>query len=154
MFVLLPFGCPFACFVFVNFTILLNFGFALSLCKRAFFECYCFSFPFPVCSFFHNFHRLLQCWSECVPFYNKVPDLCVFLSQSTPNCNIFGITESRLDSRISDQDINIQIIVFREKIHLLLDRFVLQYTYTTLLLTIHTGVKTLKVIFLNAFGLN
>ena len=39
--------------------------------------------------------------------YNKVPDLCVFLSQSTPNYNMFGITESRLDSRISDQDINI-----------------------------------------------
>ena len=39
--------------------------------------------------------------------YSKVPDLCVFLSQSTPNYNIFGITESRLDSRISDQDINI-----------------------------------------------
>jgi len=39
--------------------------------------------------------------------YNKVPDLCVFLSQSTPNYNIFGITESRLDSRISDQDIKI-----------------------------------------------
>ena len=39
--------------------------------------------------------------------YNKVPDLCVFLSQSTPNYNIFGITESRLDSRISDQDINV-----------------------------------------------
>ena len=36
--------------------------------------------------------------------YNKVPDLCVFLSQSKPNFNIFGITESRLDSRISDQD--------------------------------------------------
>ena len=28
--------------------------------------------------------------------YNKVPDLCVFLSQSTPNYNIFGITESWL----------------------------------------------------------
>ena len=39
--------------------------------------------------------------------YNKVPDLCVFLNQSTPNYNIFGITESRLDSRISDQDINV-----------------------------------------------
>ena len=36
----------------------------------------------------------------------KVPDQCVFLSQSTSNYNIFGITESRLDSRISDQDIN------------------------------------------------
>ena len=33
--------------------------------------------------------------------------MCVFLSQSTPNYNIFGITESRLDSRISDQDINL-----------------------------------------------
>ena len=30
-----------------------------------------------------------------------------FLRQSKPNYNIFGITESRLDSRISDQDINI-----------------------------------------------
>ena len=40
-------------------------------------------------------------------FYNKVPDLCLFLSQSTPNYNIFSITESRLDSRISDRDINI-----------------------------------------------
>ena len=39
--------------------------------------------------------------------YNKVPNLCVFLSQSTPSYNIFGITESRLDSRISDLDINI-----------------------------------------------
>ena len=38
--------------------------------------------------------------------YNKVPDLCVFLSQSTPSYNVFGITESRLDSRISDRDIN------------------------------------------------
>ena len=39
--------------------------------------------------------------------YNKVPDLSVFLSQSVPSYNLFGITESRLDSRISDQDINI-----------------------------------------------
>ena len=39
--------------------------------------------------------------------YNKVPDLCVLLSQSTPSYNIFGITESRLDSRVSDRDINI-----------------------------------------------
>ena len=40
------FGCPFACFVFVNFTILLNFGFALPLCKRTFFKCYSFLFFF------------------------------------------------------------------------------------------------------------
>jgi len=33
--------------------------------------------------------------------------MCVFLSQSTSSYNIFGITESRLDSRISDRDINI-----------------------------------------------
>ena len=39
--------------------------------------------------------------------YNKVPGLCVFLSQSTPSYNIFDITESRLDSRISDRNINI-----------------------------------------------
>ena len=90
--------------------------------------------------------------------YNKVPDLCVFLSQSTPNYNMFCITESRLDSRISDQDINFPNYCISRKdsvfIHLLLDRLVLQYTYTTLLLTLHTGVKTLKVTLLNAFGLN
>ena len=86
--------------------------------------------------------------------YYKVPGLYVFFSQSTPDYNIFGITKSRLDSRISDQDINIPIIVSREKIQLLLDRLVLQYTYTTLLLTLYTGVKTLKVTLLNAFGLN
>ena len=39
--------------------------------------------------------------------YNKVPDLYVFLSQSTPNYKIFGIIESRLDFRVSDRDINI-----------------------------------------------
>ena len=39
--------------------------------------------------------------------YNKVPDLCVFLSQSTPSYNIFGITESRLDSRFYDRYINV-----------------------------------------------
>ena len=90
--------------------------------------------------------------------YNKVPDLCVFLSQSTPNYNIFGITESRLTSRISDQDINVPNYCISRKdslvIHLLLDRLVLQYTHTTPLLTLHTGVKTLKVTLLNAFGLN
>ena len=50
--------CPFACFVFVNFTILLNFGFALSLCKRTFFECYWFLFFFWFVIFSY---RLLQC---------------------------------------------------------------------------------------------
>ena len=39
--------------------------------------------------------------------YNKVIDLCVFLSQSMPCYIIFGITGSRLGSRISDQDINV-----------------------------------------------
>ena len=84
--------------------------------------------------------------------YNKVPDLCVFLSQSTPNYNIFGITESRLDSRISDLDINIPNYCISRK-----DSLVIGQTgiaYTTLLLTLHTGVKTLKVTLSNAFGLN
>ena len=84
--------------------------------------------------------------------YSKVLDLCVFLRQSTPNYNIFGITESRLDSRISDQDINIPNYCISRKDSLLLDKLVLQYTYTTL--TLHAGVKTLKVTLLNAFGLN
>ena len=39
--------------------------------------------------------------------HNKVPDLSVFLNLSAPSYNLFGITESRLDFRISDQDVNI-----------------------------------------------
>ena len=70
-----------------------------------------FSFRFLVCSFFSefpSFNTMLRVGHQNVyHLYKKVPDLCVFLSQSTPNYNIFGITESRLDSRISDQDINI-----------------------------------------------
>ena len=94
----------------VNFTILLNFGFALSLCKRTVFECYCFLFFFRFALFFIIFivyYNVARWSSDVYHLYNKVPGLCVFLSQSTPNYNIFGITESRLDSRISDQDINI-----------------------------------------------
>ena len=33
--------------------------------------------------------------------------LSVFLNQSAPSYNLFGVTESRLDFRISDQDVNI-----------------------------------------------
>ena len=39
---------------------------------------------------------------------NKVPELCVFLSQSTPSYKFFDITVSRLDSRISDRDNNVR----------------------------------------------
>ena len=39
--------------------------------------------------------------------YNKVPDVCAFLAQSSPDCHLFGITESRLDSRITDHSISI-----------------------------------------------
>ena len=84
--------------------------------------------------------------------YNKVPDLCVFLSQSTPNYNIFGITESRLDSRISDQDINLPNYCISRKDSIAIGQTGI--TYTTLLLTLPTGVKTLKVTLLTAFGLN
>ena len=38
---------------------------------------------------------------------NKVLDLNVFLNQSSPSYNLFGVTESRLDFIISDQDVNI-----------------------------------------------
>ena len=39
--------------------------------------------------------------------HNKVLDLSVFLNQSAPSYNLFGVTESRLAFRISDQDVNI-----------------------------------------------
>ena len=39
--------------------------------------------------------------------HNKVFDLSVFLNQSAPSYSLFGVTESRLDFRISDQDVNI-----------------------------------------------
>ena len=54
--------------------------------------------------------------------YNKVPDLCVFLSQSTPNYKNFGITGSRLDSRISDQDINVPDYCISRKDSLLIEQ--------------------------------
>ena len=86
--------------------------------------------------------------------YNKVPDLCVFLSQSTPNYNIFGITESRLDSRISDQDINVPNYCISRKDSLVIGQ-------TGIAVYIHNSIadithrrKTLKVTLLNAFGLN
>ena len=64
----LSFCCPFAYF-FVNFTIKLNFGFALSLCKRTFFECHYFIFR--VGSFFIIsivYYNVARWSSECVPF--------------------------------------------------------------------------------------
>ena len=40
--------------------------------------------------------------------YNKVPDVCNFLqSQSSSEYHLFGITESRLDLRITDHSISI-----------------------------------------------
>ena len=59
--------------------------------------------------FLHNLDRfMLRVGHQNVyHLYNKVPDLCVSLSRSTPSYNIFGIKESRLDSRISDRNINI-----------------------------------------------
>ena len=83
VFVLVSFCCPFACFVFINFAILVNFGFALSLCKRTFFECFCFFLFFSGLLFFHNFHRLLQCCALVI----RMCTICI--------------------TRISDQDINI-----------------------------------------------
>ena len=104
--------CPFACFVFVNFTILLNFGFALSLCKRTFFECYYFILFFRFALFFsHNFHRLLQCCALVIRMCTICITrflICVYsLPSQCLTITCFRITESRLDSRISDQNINI-----------------------------------------------
>ena len=66
------------------------------------------SFLFLVCYLFISFITVLRVGHQNVyHLYNKVPDLCVFLSQSTPNYKKNRVTESRLDSRISDQDINI-----------------------------------------------
>ena len=65
-------------------------------------------FRFVLFSQLPSFIALLRVGHQNVyHLYKKVPDLCAFLSQSTPNYNMFGITESRLDSRISDQDISI-----------------------------------------------
>ena len=41
-------------------------------------------------------------------YYNKVPDVCNFpQSQSFSECQLFGITESLLDFRITDNSISI-----------------------------------------------
>ena len=47
--------------------------------------------------------------------YNKVFDLCVFFSYSAPSNNLFGITESRPDSRMFDLDINIPTYCISKK---------------------------------------
>ena len=40
--------------------------------------------------------------------YNKVPDVCNFLqSRSSSECHLLGITETRLDFRITDHSISI-----------------------------------------------
>ena len=40
--------------------------------------------------------------------YNKVPDVCNFLqSQSSSEYHLFGVTESRLDFRVTDHSISI-----------------------------------------------
>ena len=86
--------------------------------------------------------------------YYKVPALCVFVRQSKL---VTTSLVSLPDSRICDWNISIQVIIFREEIQLLLDRPVLQYAYTVPLinfLTIHTGLKALKLTLLNTFGLN
>ena len=108
-FVLLSVCCPFACFVFVNFTIVLNFGFALSLCKSTFFECYCFLFFFRF-ALFHNFHRLLQCCALVIRMCTICITrflICVYSLASQRLTITFSVPQSQLDSRISDQDINI-----------------------------------------------
>ena len=81
--------------------------------------------------------RSVRTWFQFKPnAFNKVT-----FKVLTPVCNV-------------SNRVVYKYIIFREKIHLLLDRLVLQYTYTTLLLALHTDVKTLKVTLLNAFGLN
>lgn len=58
-------------------------------------------------------HQLLIGHLNIYQLYNKVPDLCVMLSQ--PNAfDMFGITESRLCSNISDEAISVPgFLVFR-----------------------------------------
>ena len=70
-----------------------------------------FSFLFPVCSFFspHNFHRLLQCCALVI----RMCTICItrFLicvnSLTSQRLTITFLVSQSLDSRISDQDINI-----------------------------------------------
>ena len=38
-----------------------------------------------------------------------MPDLSLFHNQSVLNYNLFGVTETRVDIKISDQDVNIPV---------------------------------------------
>ena len=54
----------------------------------------------------HCFIVMLRVGNQNVyHLHSKVPDLSVFLNQSAPSYNLFGVTESGLDFRISDQDV-------------------------------------------------
>ena len=137
-----------------------------SLCVNVLFSSVIIFFSFSGLLFFfsfflHNFHRLLQCCALVIRMCTICITrflICVYSLASQGLTITILVSQSLLDSRISDQDINITNYCISRKdslvIHLLLDRLVLQYTYTTPLLTLHTGVKTLKVTLLNAFGLN
>ena len=102
--------CPSGCFVCVNFTILLNFGFALFV-ETYFFFMLLLSFLFLVCSFFsHNLHCLLQCCvlvirmcTICITRFL----ICVYSLASQRLAIKCLVSQSRLDSRISDRDNNI-----------------------------------------------
>ena len=74
--------------------------------------------------------------------HNKVLDLSVFLNQSAPSYNLFGFTESKLDFRISDQDVSIPDYRIRRK----------DSTAMTPQQTSHIDVMTLKVTVWKVFG--
>ena len=44
-----------------------------------------------------------------------MPDLSVFHNQSALNYNLFGVTETRVDIKISDRDINIPVYRIQRK---------------------------------------
>ena len=77
-----------------------------------------FSFLFRVCSFFHNFHRLLQCCALVIRMCTICITgflICVYSLASQRLTITFLVSQSQLDSRISDQDIKIPNYCFSRK---------------------------------------
>ena len=107
--VLLSFCCPFACFV----SLILRFCWILvlrSLCVNVLFSSVTVFCSFSGLLLFHNFHRLLQCCALVIRMCTICITrflICVYSLASQRLTITFSVSQSRLDSRISDQDINI-----------------------------------------------
>ena len=85
--------------------------------------------------------------------YSKVPDVCNFLqSLSSSEYHLVGITESRLDFRITDHSISIPDYHITRRDPQLTGQTGIAVFCITLSRPLHTDAKTYKMTKFNVFG--